>query len=182
MAEGLSPLLHGSDINHAKRILFNIDSSETAPILVPEMEEISEFFDQLDPDIDVIWGTSTDDSLGEDAKVIILAADMSNDVARQDDNEEHDDEYYQELMNQLYQPDTIGGKNAEPATEPIFVVEEAKEPEPAVEKPEPAVEEVVEEQAATEDEIIEDSVEPESKGTLDRLKGWLRQKMKEVTE
>ena len=59
------------------------------------------------------------------------------------------------------------------------VKEEAK---PAVEKPEPAVEEVVEEQAVTEDDIIEDSVEPESKGTLDRLKGWLRQKMKEVTE
>ena len=71
-----SPLLHGNDINRAKRILFNIYNSEEAPILVTEMDEISEFFDQLDPDIDVIWGTSADDSLGEDAKVTILAADM----------------------------------------------------------------------------------------------------------
>ncbi|MBP5714117.1 MAG: cell division protein FtsZ [Prevotella sp.] len=190
-----SPLLHGSDINHAKRILFNIYSSEAAPILVQEMEEISEFFDQLDPDIDVIWGTSTDDSLGEDAKVIILAADMSNDVARQDDTEEHDDEYYQELMNQLYQSSTNGGgKKQEPVSEPTFVVEEAKGPEPAVlegdyKSPNSNVADykstTTESEVAESDEnptTAEDRDEPEAKGTLDRLKGWLRQKMKEVTE
>lgn len=190
-----SPLLHGSDINHAKRILFNIYSSEAAPILVQEMEEISEFFDQLDPDIDVIWGTSTDDSLGEDAKVIILAADMSNDVARQDDTEEHDDEYYQELMNQLYQSSTNGGgKKQEPVSEPTFVVEEAKGSEPAVlegdyKSPNSNVADykstTTESEVAESDEnptTAEDRDEPEAKGTLDRLKGWLRQKMKEVTE
>ena len=189
-----SPLLHGSDINHAKRILFNIYSSEAAPILVQEMEEISEFFDQLDPDIDVIWGTSTDDSLGEDAKVIILAADMSNDVARQDDIEEHNEAYYQELMNQLYQSATNGGKKQEPVSEPTFVVEEAKEPEPAVPEGDcksPDSNVVDYKSAITESETVEsddksttavDSEEPETKGTLDRLKGWLRQKMKEVTE
>ena len=159
-----SPLLHGSDINHAKRILFNIYSSDTSPILVQEMEEISEFFDQLDPDIDVIWGTSTDDSLGEDAKVIILAADMSNEVARVDESDVHDDSYFEELMKQLYQPSTRSGKKDEPAPEPTFVVEQAQEPEPAED---------------SEESFVEPT--PETK-TLDRLKGWLMKKVKEVTE
>ena len=65
-----SPLLHGNDISRAKRILFNIYASEENPILIPEMQEVDDFFDQLDPDVEVIWGTSTDDSLGDDAKVI----------------------------------------------------------------------------------------------------------------
>ena len=68
-----SPLLCGNDVNKAKKILFNIYASSEHQIYVNEMQEIDEFFDQLDPDIEVIWGTSTDDSLGEDAKVTILA-------------------------------------------------------------------------------------------------------------
>ena len=142
----------------------------------------------------MIWGTSTDDSLGEDAKVIILAADMSNDVARQDDIEEHNEAYYQELMNQLYQSATNGGKKQEPVSEPTFVVEEAKEPEPAVpegdyKSPDSNVADykstITESETAESDDkstTSVDSEEPEIKGTLDRLKGWLRQKMKEVTE
>ena len=173
-----SPLLHGNDINHAKRILFNIYSSESAPILVKEMEEISEFFDQLDPDIDVIWGTSTDNSLGEDAKVIILAADMSNEVARPDDSDEHDDAYYETLMKQLYNPVMTEGKKAEPAPEPTFVVEQAKEPEPAVRMPE---DEDAQRVKTTEEADTTDS-KAEQEGTLGRLRGWLLKKMKEVTE
>ena len=163
-----SPLLYGSDISQAKRILFNIYASDEAPILIPEMQEISEFFDQLDPDIEVIWGTSTDETLGEDAKVIILAADMNNDVARHNDCETHDDAYFEELMNQLYPPANNGGKNPEPAPEPTFIVEEAEEPEPA------------ETQELTNNDESITKEEPNS--TLDRLKGWLKKKMWEVTE
>ena len=158
-----SPLLHGSDINHAKRILFNIYASDEMPILVQEMEEISEFFDQLDPDIDVIWGTSTDDSLGEDAKVIILAADMSSEMA-ETKNEVHDEEYYRQLMETLYKPAKKGGEKAEAESkpEPEFTVEVAQEPEPA--------------------ESVKASQEPESEpvSTLARWKRWLNGKLTEM--
>ena len=73
-----SPLIYGNDIGKAKRILFNIYSSDEHPIFVRELQEIDDFFDQLDPNIDVIWGTATDDSLGEDAKVTILATGMED--------------------------------------------------------------------------------------------------------
>ena len=158
-----SPLLHGSDINHAKRILFNIYASDEMPILVQEMEEISEFFDQLDPDIDVIWGTSTDDSLGEDAKVIILAADMSSEMA-ETKNEVHDEEYYRQLMETLYKPAKKGGEKAEAESkpEPEFTVEVAQDPEPA--------------------ESVKASQEPEPEpvSTLSRWKRWLNGKLTEM--
>ena len=128
-----SPLLYGSDITKAKRILFNIYSSEEAPIMVPEMQEIDEFFDKLDSKIEVIWGISTDNSIGEDAKVTILATGMEEVSSKE--NEVKDDAYYESLIPLLYRP--ITKPIPEPAPEPIFVIETPKEPEPSVvvEKP-----------------------------------------------
>jgi len=123
-----SPLLYGSDITKAKRILFNIYSSEEAPIMVPEMQEIDEFFDKLDPKIEVIWGISTDNSIGEDAKVTILATGMEEVVSNE--IEVKDDAYYESLIPLLYKP--ITKPIEEPAQEPEFVVETPKEPEPPV--------------------------------------------------
>ena len=173
-----SPLLHGNDISRAKRILFNIYASDDMPILIPEMQAISEFFDQLDPNIEVIWGTSTDNSLGEDAKVIILATDMNNDMNRPavEDKKQEDDGYYEELIKQLYKPlkkkkepvavDTPKEEpKEEPKVEPTFVVEPVKEPEPAVIEPKPVVEEVRSEADNKQGEPILSAVE--------RMKNWL---------
>lgn len=99
-----SPLLYGNDIGKAKRILFNIYSSDEHPIFVREMQEIDDFFDQLDPNIDVIWGTSTDDSLGEDAKVTILATGLEDDLQQLADEKNLDDNYYEDLIPRLYKP------------------------------------------------------------------------------
>jgi len=102
-----SPLLYGNDIGKAKRILFNIYASEKAPFFVPELSEIAEFFDQLDPNIDVIWGTAVDNSLDDDAKVIILAADMDDDIQEQalrSEYKQDDNGYYESLIPKLYKP------------------------------------------------------------------------------
>lgn len=132
-----SPLIYGCDISKAKRILFNIYSSDDAPIMVPEMQEIDEFFDSLSPNIEVIWGISTDPSLGQDAKVTILATGMEepSDIA----DEQKDDAYYESLIPHLYRP--FKNKVDVPHEEPVFEVREAPEPEPAVvpEQPQPAV-------------------------------------------
>lgn len=132
-----SPLIYGCDVSKAKRILFNIYSSDDAPIMVPEMQEIDEFFDSLSPNIEVIWGISTDPSLGQDAKVTILATGMEepSDIT----DEQKDDAYYESLIPQLYRP--FKNKVDVPHEEPVFEVREAPEPEPAVvpEQPQPAV-------------------------------------------
>ena len=156
-----SPLLHGNDINHAKRILFNIYASEQNPVRIPEMQEISEFFDQLDPDIDVIWGTSTDDTLGEDAKVIILAADMNDGLtAEVTDGIDREDEHYEQLISQLYKPLQKVQKEEVPATDPDFRVVEAPAPEPAAVEP------------AEETPIAET--------TLGRWRNWLNRKLGDI--
>ncbi len=126
-----SPLLYGSDITKAKRILFNIYSSDESPIMVPEMQEIDDFFDKLDPKIEVIWGISTDNSIGEDAKVTILATGMEEMGSTEEVTK--DDAYYEGLIPLLYRP--ITKPLEEPAQEPVFVVEPAPEPEPSVVEP-----------------------------------------------
>jgi cell division protein FtsZ len=165
-----SPLLYGNDIGKAKRILFNIYASDEHPIFVREMQEIDDFFDQLDPNIDVIWGTSTDDSLGEDAKVTILATGLEDDLkAEMGENVyNQDDAVYEDLIPRLYKPKKIKSPKEVIMQELPFEVEPAKEPEPAVESaPETEPEEVDEERELT---------------TLDRLKIWLNAFMKDVTE
>ena len=103
-----SPLLYGSDISNAQRILFNIYTSSKHPIFVREMREIDAFFDDLNPDIKVIWGLSDDDCLDEDAKVTILATGLNNELADEiQDNPvttTKDEDDYQRIIDKLYHP------------------------------------------------------------------------------
>ena len=103
-----SPLLYGSDTSNAQRILFNIYTSSKHPIFVREMREIDAFFDELNPDIKVIWGLSDDDSLDEDAKVTILATGLNNELADEiQDNPvttTKDEDDYQRIIDKLYHP------------------------------------------------------------------------------
>ena len=80
-------------------------------------------------------------------------------------------QFFEELMKQLYQPAAKPGKKDEPVQEPTFVVEQAQEPEPA--------ENHGEDTSDSEKSIVKAT--PETT-TLDRLKGWLLRKVKEVTE
>ena len=163
-----SPLLYGNDIGKAKRILFNIYASDEHPIFVRELQEIDDFFDELDPNIDVIWGTATDDSLGEDAKVTILATGMEDKLEAevQQDVHRNEDDYYEDVIKKLYRP-AVKTTMATVITqqELPFEVEPAEEPEPAVE-PEPEPEPEKEEEPTI----------------LDKWREWLNNLMKTVTE
>ena len=102
-----SPLLYGNDISKVKRILFNISTSEKAPLFVDEMNEVDAFMDALNPDIDVIWGVSDDNTLEEDAKVTILATGFDDEFDSGTlikDNREHEEEFYTALISRLYKP------------------------------------------------------------------------------
>lgn len=171
-----SPLLFGNDIGKAKRILFNIYASEKSPLFVPELSEISDFFDQLDPEIDVIWGTATDNSLDDDAKVIILAADMDdgNEQKEREMHKQDDKSYYEELISKLYKPmrtnkveNTENDEKTEekPVEEPTLtvVVTENEEPTPSEDKKMPEIEE-----------------ETKSMPIVERWKRWLERRITEV--
>ena len=163
-----SPLLYGNDIGRAKRILFNIYASDEHPIFVRELQEIDDFFDQLDPNIDVIWGTATDDSLGEDAKVTILATGMEDHLEAEVKADVHsnEDDYYEDLIPKLYKPlkkvPTMGTVIKQQEIE--FEVEPAPEPEPTP-APEP-----------------EPEPEKEEPTILEKWKRWLNNLMNNVVE
>ena len=132
-----SPLLYGNDIGKAKRILFNIYASDTHPIYVRELQEIDDFFDQLDPNIDVIWGTASDDSLGEDVKVTILATGVEDELHSEVKRDVHynEDNYFEDLIPLLYKPAKSATMQEALVQELPFV--ETPEPEPIVEEQQP---------------------------------------------
>ncbi len=68
-----SPLLNNNDVFAAKKILFNIYSSEEAPLIVEEMEGVANFMKRFGAEIEVIWGTATDKALGDKVKITLLA-------------------------------------------------------------------------------------------------------------
>ena len=103
-----SPLLYGCDVSKARRILFNIYTNPDCPLFVDELQEIDAFMDELSPQIEVIWGVSDDDTIGEDAKIAILATgldDEDKDFDSTDDSKrDNDDEHYRGLIKKLYSP------------------------------------------------------------------------------
>lgn len=68
-----SPLLNNNDIFDAKKILLNVYFSEEAELLMEEMNDVHDFMSRFSKDIEVIWGTAIDNSLGEKVKITILA-------------------------------------------------------------------------------------------------------------
>ena len=179
-----SPLLYGNDIGKAKRILFNIYASDEHPIFVRELQEIDDFFDQLDPNIDVIWGTATDDSLGEDAKVTILATGLEDELRSEvQQNAHHDeDDFYEDLIPKLYKP-AKKKKIAEVLSQELpFEVEQTPKQEPVEEVQTPIVE--VEEKPKVEPEVVveERKEEPKQPTIVEKWGRWLNNLTKDVTE
>lgn len=178
-----SPLLYGNDIGKAKRILFNIYASEEKPIFVREMQEIDDFFDQLDSNIEVIWGISTDDSLGEDAKVTILATGLEDGLANERPKHIDDEAYYEDLIPQLYRPI----KKIPPHTLPEGGGTECQAT-PAHPLPSQSEEEHnVPEQSVRIDEeddedLLTEEVEKEPPTMVDKWKTWMKKKFDEYTQ
>ena len=71
-----SPLLKNRDIQSSKRFLFNLYYAKetTNPMKMGEMNEFTAFMNNFAKDVDVIWGTTVDNSLGDRMKITILAS------------------------------------------------------------------------------------------------------------
>ncbi len=126
-----SPLLYGSDVTKAKNILFNIYTSDDAPLFVSEVREVDSFMYGLNPNINVIWGTSDDNTLGKDAKVIILATGLDNRFMPDGPTaeERQDDNYYDKIISKLYREPLEGLRTMSTAKKPM---EDKKEDKPMV--------------------------------------------------
>ena len=68
-----SPLLNNNDVFNAKKILFNVSFGEEAELRMEEMNDVHDFMSRFGRDIEVIWGTAIDNTLGTRVKMTILA-------------------------------------------------------------------------------------------------------------
>jgi cell division protein FtsZ len=68
-----SPLLNNNDIFTARKILFNISFSDESELLMEEMDDIHVFMAKFNTELEVIWGTTIDNTLGSKVKMTLLA-------------------------------------------------------------------------------------------------------------
>ena len=70
-----SPLLKECDVYSSKRLLFNLYFSSKAEneLTAREISQLNDFTSNIS-DVDIIWGTAYDDSLGDKVKITILAS------------------------------------------------------------------------------------------------------------
>ena len=80
-------LVNNITISKAKKLLLHFVCSSNAPLMSNEMNELDNFMTNFNKDIEVIWGTATDESLNENIKITVLASgfeikDVENNLLR----------------------------------------------------------------------------------------------------
>ncbi len=93
-----SPLLRNRDIYGSKKLLINLymarnekaeeekRTDKSGAMAMSEISELRNFTSSIDSDVDVIWGVTVDNSLGDKVKITILAAGF--DVTIREEEEE----------------------------------------------------------------------------------------------
>lgn len=72
-----SPLVNTNDVRGASRILLSLYCSESNAIRMQEFDQVQRFCDSVGDEVDVRWGASYDNSLGDKVKVTIIATGYS---------------------------------------------------------------------------------------------------------
>lgn len=138
-----SPLLGNKNIKKAKRILFNICSSEECELMMDEMDNVRAFMAHTNPGMQVIWGTAIDNSLGPKVKVTLLAtgfttaevsADVEEDMAndpkveeirrKREDERRKREEETRRLIGTYYGVSQVGNHNPTRAHIDVLTAEE----------------------------------------------------------
>ncbi len=96
-----SPLLSEKNIEEAKNILYIVYSSKDHPMLIDELKDLDVFTEELDRDVELIWGLYNDDTLGEDVKITIVATGFGEEKAPEkvpaDNYDDLIDKYYSQV-------------------------------------------------------------------------------------
>lgn len=113
-----SPLLNNNDIRGAHNILLNITSGNIE-VTMDEIGEISDFVqNKAGFDADLIWGNGTDESLGDQLSVTVIATGFKMGFIA-DRNKEHNVDHVRMPLfeaPQVHQPVTNAGSKKEPVS------------------------------------------------------------------
>ena len=72
-----SPLVNTNDVRGASRVLLQFYCSHEKAIRMNEFSQITAFVEQVGDEVEVQWGASYDDTLGDDVRVTIIATGYS---------------------------------------------------------------------------------------------------------
>ena len=68
-----SPLVNTNDVHGAERILLQFYCSTEHAIVMEEIDQINDFVQEVGDNIEVQWGASIDETLGEEVRVTVIA-------------------------------------------------------------------------------------------------------------
>ena len=157
-----SPLVNTNDVRGASRVLLQFYCSHTNAIRMNEFSQITAFVEQVGDEVEVQWGASYDDTLGDDVRVTIIATgysvsdipginaiplEITNPQKPEDESKPtQQPETLEDAMDRFYpqdepkeeeQPDTISPENAAEQTEDEQAAE-TEQPTPAEAQAQPA--------------------------------------------
>jgi len=161
-----SPLVNTTDVHGASRILLTFYCSKENAIRMQELDQINRFIDEVGDEVEVKWGASYDETLGDEVRVTVIATGYNvSDIPGIEECEEPlatnaapvKQPTVEQAMEHFYADEpklevTVGAAEAV-----VEATAEAAEEEPVEAPQEEAVEEapaVVEEPAAEEEEPV----------------------------
>ena len=83
-----SPLVNTNDVHGAERILLQFYCSTEHAIVMEEIDQINDFVQEVGDDIEVQWGASIDESLGDEVRVTVIATGYKVDGLPSEEEEE----------------------------------------------------------------------------------------------
>lgn len=107
MQEALnSPLLNKVDMTKIRRLLYIIYGGKEKPVIVSETTEINTFMDGLSENMEVWWGLYSDETLGDEVKVAIIATGFDKENPEEESVEENRQVAIDQLK-QFYYPKKV---------------------------------------------------------------------------
>ena len=83
-----SPQVNTNDVHGAERILLQFYCSTEHAIVMEEIDQINDFVQEVGEDIEVQWGASIDETLGEEVRVTVIATGYKVDGLPSEEEEE----------------------------------------------------------------------------------------------
>lgn len=173
-----SPLVN-SDVKGAKRILLQLYCSTEHPIIMQEMDHIHTFVREVGDDVEVQWGVSIDDTLGENVRVTLIATGYEvSDIPGLDDAVGK--KTVDEAIKDFYPESTNTEKKAEPVVMPdekpvVFEPIIPQEGDVIINLDEDIIPPAPQVEPLQVTSSTEKKIEPESKkNNLSALAGWMR--------
>ena len=168
-----SPLVNTNDVHGAERILLQFYCSTEHAIVMEEIDQINDFVQEVGDNIEVQWGASIDESLGEEVRVTVIATGYKVDGLPSEDAEDGK-KTIEQAIDENYPPQMNNPMEDEPVqtidlSDTLFPEEEQTLRTPREHVASTSADEVV---IAVEDVAKEE----EAPKTEHRVFGWIRRK------